>query len=132
MASYYPRLSENLTELSRSNTATICEFTIGVGWEGDSSPSRRSVKAYQLLRLIAANHPFVDGNKRTALMSTRIFYALNDRRFDYDREIKEILKALATDQQGVDGDERTPRSIRNPTNRTIITTTPILRSKYGR
>nr|WP_303648833.1 Fic family protein [Haloarchaeobius litoreus] len=29
------------------------------------------------MRLIAANHPFVDGNKRTALMSTRIFYALN-------------------------------------------------------
>ncbi|MFK5604801.1 type II toxin-antitoxin system death-on-curing family toxin [Haloferax volcanii] len=60
------------------------------------------VKTFQLLRLIAANHPFVDGNKRTALMSTRIFYALNGPRFDYDRTTKEILKALATDEAGVD------------------------------
>ena len=50
-------------------------------------------------------HPFVDANKRTALMSTRIFYALNGLRFDYDREIKAILKALATDEAGVDVDE---------------------------
>ena len=67
-------------------------------------PESLHEKAYQLLRLIAANHPFVDGNKRTALMSTRIFYALNGRRFDYDREVKEILKALATDEGSVDAD----------------------------
>ena len=57
------------------------------------------------MRLIAANHPFVDGNKRTALMSTRIFYALNGCRFDYDREVKGILKALATDEGAVDDDD---------------------------
>ena len=68
----------------------------------DQSPQSNHEKAFQLLRLLTANHPFVDGNKRTALMSTRIFYALNGRRFDYDREIKEILKALATDEAGVD------------------------------
>ncbi len=38
-------------------------------------------------------------------MSTRIFYALNGRRFDYDREVKEILKALATDEGSVDEDD---------------------------
>ena len=38
-------------------------------------------------------------------MSTRIFYALNGRRFDYDREIKEILKALATDESSVNEDD---------------------------
>ena len=38
-------------------------------------------------------------------MSTRIFYPLNGRRFDYDREIKEILKALATDEGAVDEDD---------------------------
>ena len=58
-------------------------------------------KAYQLLRLLAANHPFVDGNKRTALMSVRIFFALNGLKFDYDREIKAILKELATDEADV-------------------------------
>ena len=68
-------------------------------------PESLHEKAFQLLRLIAANHPFVDGNKRTALMSTRIFYALNGLRFDYDRGIKEILKALATDEASVDADD---------------------------
>ncbi len=68
-------------------------------------PESLHEKAFQLLRLIAANHPFVDGNKRTALMSTRIFYALNGLRFDYDRDIKEILKALATDESSVDADD---------------------------
>jgi death-on-curing protein len=38
-------------------------------------------------------------------MSTRIFYALNGCRFDYDREIKEILKSLATDESSVDVDD---------------------------
>ncbi|WP_338738957.1 type II toxin-antitoxin system death-on-curing family toxin [Haloplanus salilacus] len=61
-------------------------------------------KAFQLLRLIAVNHPFVDDNKRTALISTPVFYALNGLRFDYDREIKEILKAFATDESSVDAD----------------------------
>ncbi|WP_336135372.1 type II toxin-antitoxin system death-on-curing family toxin [Natronomonas amylolytica] len=68
-------------------------------------PESLHEKAFQLLRLIAANHPFVDGNKRTALMSTRIFYALNGLRFDYNRTIKEILKALATDESSVDEDD---------------------------
>lgn len=57
--------------------------------------------AFQLLRLLVANHPFVDGNKRTALMAVRIFYALNGLEFDYDREIKAILKDLATDEAEV-------------------------------
>lgn len=59
-------------------------------------------KAFQLLRLIVVNHPFVDGNKRTALMSVRVFYALNGLEFAYDRRIKEILKNLATDETGVE------------------------------
>ena len=61
-------------------------------------------KAYQILRLLAANHPFVDGNKRTALMSVRLFYALNGLEFDYDRRIKELLKELATDEAAVEAD----------------------------
>jgi hypothetical protein len=40
-------------------------------------------------------------------MSARIFYALNGRRFDYDREVKEILKTLARDEGSVDEDDVT-------------------------
>ena len=57
-------------------------------------PESLHEKAFQLLRLIVANHPFVDGNKRTALMSTRIFYALNGLRFDYG-ESRRKPRALA-------------------------------------
>jgi death-on-curing protein len=83
------------------------EYTVEHIQEGHFGrvPDSLHEKAYQLLRLIAANHPFVDGNKRTALMSTRIFYALNGLRFDYDRSIKEILKALATDEANVDDED---------------------------
>jgi len=38
-------------------------------------------------------------------MSTRIFHALNGLRCDYDREIKEILKMLATDEASVEEDD---------------------------
>lgn len=62
-------------------------------------------KAFQLLRLLVSNHPFVDGNKRTALASTTVFYALNGRAFEYDREMKTILKAFATDSEAVDREE---------------------------
>lgn len=105
-------IHELIVESNAETTAGVAspgdiEYTVEHIQEGHFGqvPESLHEKAYQLLRLIAANHPFVDGNKRTALMSTRIFYALNGRRFDYDREIKEILKALATDEGSVDEDD---------------------------
>mgnify|MGYP000501251500 FL=1 len=102
-------IHELIVESNADTTAGISspgdiEYTVEHIQEGHFGqvPESLHEKAFQLLRLIAANHPFVDGNKRTALMSTRIFYALNGLRFDYDRTIKEILKALATDEAGVD------------------------------
>jgi len=105
-------IHELIVESNSETTAGVSspgdiEYTVEHIQEGHFGqiPESLHEKAFQLLRLIAANHPFVDGNKRTALMSTRIFYALNGRRFDYDREIKEILKALATDEGAVDEDD---------------------------
>lgn len=88
------------------STAGDVEYAVEYVQEGHFGqvPESLHEKAYQLLRLIAANHPFVDGNKRTALMSARIFYTLNGLRFDYDRTIKEFLKELATDESSVDDD----------------------------
>lgn len=59
-------------------------------------------KAFHLVRLLVANHPFVDGNKRTALASAVAFYALNGFDFDYGHEIRTLLKQLATDESQVD------------------------------
>lgn len=52
--------------------------------------------------MLVANHPFVDGNKRTALNTVSVFYLLNGYRFEYDNEIRSILKRFATDEETVD------------------------------
>jgi len=93
------------TEAGVSSPGAV-EYTVAAIQEGHFGQVPHSLheKAFQLLRLLAANHPFVDGNKRTALMSVRIFYALNGLEFDYDKTIKEILKALATDEAAVESD----------------------------
>ena len=59
-------------------------------------------KAVHLMRLLAANHSFADGNKRTALNTTWVFYFINDYYFDYGEEIKAILKLFAVMEKMVD------------------------------
>lgn len=60
-------------------------------------------KAAHLLRLLVADHPFVDGNKRTALNTTVVFYDLNGFSFDYeDESVRDILKRFAVDADAVD------------------------------
>lgn len=43
-------------------------------------------KAAALLHSLISNHPFVDGNKRTAFMAMQEFLRLNRYRFDVDTE----------------------------------------------
>ena len=59
-------------------------------------------KAFHLMRLLVANHPFVDGNKRTALNTAVVFYMLNGYQLDYDERIIDILKQFGTDEGDVD------------------------------
>ena len=42
-----------------------------------TAPETIHEKAFHLIRLLVANHPFVDANKRTALNTTVVFYLLN-------------------------------------------------------
>lgn len=55
-----------------------------------------------MLRLLVANHPFVDGNKRTALNTVTVFFFLNGYRFEYDDEIRTILKRFGTHEAHVE------------------------------
>jgi death-on-curing protein len=59
-------------------------------------------KAVHLMRLLVADHPFVDGNKRTALRTVVVFYAMNGHTFEYDDEIRTLLRRFATDEAEVD------------------------------
>jgi death-on-curing protein len=67
-----------------------------------TAPETIHEKAFHLLRLLVANHPFVDANKRTALNTTVVFYFLNGYRLEYDDEIRTILKRFGTDETAVD------------------------------
>lgn len=80
------------------------EFALRYIEEGrfETTPQTIHGKAYHLLRLLVANHPFVDANKRTALNTTAVFYFLNGYRFAYDDEIRTILKQFGTDEAAVD------------------------------
>jgi death-on-curing protein len=53
---------------------------------------------------IARNHPFVDGNKRTAWVTARSFLILNDLELTYAREdAVRIVEQLAVGQLSEDG-----------------------------
>jgi death on curing protein len=45
---------------------------------------------------ISQNHPFIDGNKRVALVSTLMFLVMNDHAIDYDEnELEQLTYAVA-------------------------------------
>jgi len=73
--------------------------------EAPETPETIHEKAHHLLRLLVANHPFVDGNKRTALNTTVVFYLLNGYRLEYGHEVREILKQFGTDEAATDEDD---------------------------
>ncbi|MXR19224.1 type II toxin-antitoxin system death-on-curing family toxin [Halobacterium bonnevillei] len=83
------------------------EFALTYIEEGHFGAAPESIheKAYHLMRLLVANHPFVDANKRTALNTVTVFYFLNGHRFAYDDEIRSVLKQFGTDERTVSEEE---------------------------
>lgn len=65
-------------------------------------PKSLHEKAVHLMRLLVAEHPFVDGNKRTALRTVVVFYMLNGFTFEYGDEVRALLHHFATDEAEVD------------------------------
>jgi len=59
-------------------------------------------KAVQLMRLLIVEHPFVDGNKRTALRTVVVFYMMNGYTFEYGEEIRALVRRFAIDEAAVD------------------------------
>ena len=85
------------------------EFALNYIEDGnfETTPETIHEKAFHLLRLLVANHPFVDANKRTALNTVAVFYFLNGYRFEYDEKIRTILKRFGTDEASVDAEPTT-------------------------
>jgi death-on-curing protein len=65
-------------------------------------PATIHEKAVHLMRLLVADHPFVDGNKRTALRTVVVFYMLNGYVFEYGDEIRTLLRRFAVNEAEVD------------------------------
>jgi death-on-curing protein len=77
---------------------------VSVGYFGAVPETIHGATAH-LVRLLVADHPFVDGNKRTALNAAAVCYDLNGYTFAYDDEpIRTTLKRFGTDADGVDVD----------------------------
>lgn len=68
----------------------------------DQTPKTIHEKAAHLMRLIVADHPYVDGNKRTALWAAAYLYELNGYRLEPDDHIRQILREIAIDAEDVD------------------------------
>ncbi|MBL8567803.1 MAG: type II toxin-antitoxin system death-on-curing family toxin [Phreatobacter sp.] len=69
-------------------------------YEGAELPELSAAYAYG----IARNHPFVDGNKRAALLALVVFLDLNGIDFDVpETEMAAIIFALAAGEVGEEG-----------------------------
>lgn len=78
---------------------------VSVGYFGEG-PETIHEKAAHLMRLLVAEHPFVDGNKRTALNTVAVFYEVNGYEFSYeDERIRGILRQFAIDADAVEMDD---------------------------
>jgi Fic/DOC family protein len=63
------------------------------------------------LRGLAHNHPFVDGNKRTAVLATYVFYGFNGYLFTADKsELIHLVVDVATGD--IESSRASPRSRR--------------------
>lgn len=112
---WYPSVEEGLaihddivseypdTHSGEANRGDI-EFALSYITEGRSGTTPKTIhqKAFQLLRLLVANHPFVDATKRTALNTVVVFYVPNGYRVEYDDEIRLILQQLGIDEPAID------------------------------
>ena len=87
---------------SEKAIASVLQY-ISEGFFGEM-PETIHGKAVHLMRLLVAEHPFVDGNKRTALRTVVVFYMVNGYTFEYGDEIRSLLHRFATDEAAVDTD----------------------------
>lgn len=79
-----------------------------------NAPESIHEKAFHLMRLIASNHWFADGNKRTALNATELFYVVNGYELDYGDDVRAMLKLFSVREDLIDR-EAGPEYLRDRT-----------------
>lgn len=85
----------------------LLESTVGrpqASFDGDDLYKTIFDKAAALFQSLLKNHPFVDGNKRTALASSGIFLKINGYRLTNTHE-EEVEFAVSVDNQNLSFEE---------------------------
>lgn len=67
---------------------------VSEGYFGER-PGSIHEKAAHLMRLLVSDHPYVDGNKRTALAAAAYLYDLNGCELDVDDRVRSHFRAFA-------------------------------------
>lgn len=98
------------------------EFAISFVRDGicGEVPETIHEKAFHLMRLLASNHWFADGNKRTALNTTELFYIVNGYELEYGEDLRSMLKLFSVRESLIDR-ENGPTYLRDQTTRSRIT-----------
>ena len=97
-------VEEGTSTESGVRSADAIESTLRYVSEGyfGEAPQTLHEKAVHLMRLLVADHPFVDGNKRTALRTVVVFYLMNGYTFEYGDEVRALLHRFAVNEAEVD------------------------------
>lgn len=74
---------------------------ISSGWEGGEFYPGLFDKAAALLESIIRNHPFIDGNKRTALLAAGTLLELNGWQLSFDK-VEAVNFALGVESKQLD------------------------------
>lgn len=94
-----------LRDFGLLESATLRPQTSAFGQ--DAYPTLHS-KAAALMHSLIRNHPFVDGNKRTAVIAVIVFYGLNGYWIEVEQgELVGLAKDVAEGIKGVDDIELT-------------------------
>ena len=91
--------ANGLRDLGRLEAVIAIQTQNGFGKELYSTVTE---KASAMIKAIIADHPFVDGNKRTALLVGLTFLKLNGLEFNFQQsEIADFAVKIAVDHLGV-------------------------------
>mgnify|MGYP000170272980 CR=1 FL=1 len=104
-SAYRERVYEAFADRSQPFAAAVESALtyVSEGYFGER-PETVHRKAAHLMRLLVADHPYVDGNKRTALAAAAYLYDLNGYELHATDDLRGFLRSFATDAETVDMD----------------------------
>lgn len=95
----YPTIEE-ITEINKkvgSNGAFINKNNLEFALDKAKNAKTLAKAASAILYGIVTGHPFVDGNKRTALISMELFLKINGKELEYSKGDEHLMERILYD-----------------------------------